>query len=179
MRIIPASQFATQAWKNGGGVTHEIARREENGALLWRLSIAEVERDGPFSLFNGLSRILTVIDGAGIDLVSSAGTLKARPLKPVAFSGDSVIDGRLVASAIRDFNVIFDGTRISADVSIGRDPVDLPLLDPPGQRGVLALSGTILLNGIAMEAGSFAFFLGGAVAPQSGSTALLVSLQAR
>jgi environmental stress-induced protein Ves len=64
MKIIPPSAFVTMPWKNGGGITHEILKQEHGGKLLWRLSIAEVASDGPFSLFPGLSRILTVIEGA-------------------------------------------------------------------------------------------------------------------
>ena len=65
--ILPTA-FTTAPWKNGGGVTHEIAKSEEDGAWLWRLSIAEVATDGPFSAFLGLSRILTVIEGEGLQL---------------------------------------------------------------------------------------------------------------
>ncbi len=77
MRIILASDFQTQPWKNGGGITHEIARKDDGNGLLWRLSIAEVASDGPFSAFTGLSRILTVIDGAGLWLDTPHGRLDA------------------------------------------------------------------------------------------------------
>ncbi|MFT3672511.1 HutD family protein [Aestuariivirga sp.] len=73
MDIIRRSQFQTVPWNNGGGITHEVAREDEDGKLHWRLSLAEVGRDGPFSLFPGLARILTVIDGVGMDLGFAAG----------------------------------------------------------------------------------------------------------
>jgi len=120
MRIILPQMFQTQAWKNGGGVTHEIAREDREGRMAWRLSIAEVAQDGPFSAFPGLSRILTVLEGAGIDLVADAGTLDARPLAPVAFSGETPIFGRLVDGPIRDFNLIFDGGLVAGSVSAHR-----------------------------------------------------------
>ena len=44
---------------------------------MWRLSIAEVDEDGPFSLFEGMARILTVIDGKGMVLESEDGVLDA------------------------------------------------------------------------------------------------------
>ena len=81
MRIILPEAFHTQPWKNGGGITHEIAREDRDGALLWRLSIAEVASDGPFSAFTGLSRILTVIEGAGLHLHTPEGRLDALPLR--------------------------------------------------------------------------------------------------
>ncbi len=90
MDIIRRSQFQTVPWNNGGGITHEVAREDQDGKLLWRLSLAEVGRDGPFSLFPGLARILTVIDGPGMDLISPRGTLvhELPLLRPVYFSGD-------------------------------------------------------------------------------------------
>ena len=118
MRIVLPQDFHTQPWKNGGGVTHEIAREDRDGALLWRLSIAEVASDGPFSTFTGLSRILTVIDGAGLYLHTPKGRLDALPLAPVAFSGDLPVQSRMIDGPIRDFNVIWDESRLSASVQL-------------------------------------------------------------
>ena len=143
MRLIAPDQFLTQPWKNGGGVTHEIARAEEDGALLWRLSIAEVATDGPFSTFPGLTRILTVIEGAGLHLHTPDSRLDALPLKPVRFSGDMPIDSRLIDGPVRDFNLIWDATRRAATVRFvsGAPPVcprvpgrdyALLVLGPPG-----------------------------------------------
>jgi len=42
MDIIRRSQFQTVPWNNGGGITHEVAREDQDGKLLWRLSLAEV-----------------------------------------------------------------------------------------------------------------------------------------
>ncbi len=59
-------------WKNGGGETVEIAVFPEGAGFKdfgWRISLASVASDGPFSAFPGIDRTLTVIDGVGIDLV--------------------------------------------------------------------------------------------------------------
>ena len=68
MKIIRFANLATAPWKNGGGVTREIARLDSDGAMVWRLSIADVAVEGPFSKFAGMQRILTVIEGAGMRL---------------------------------------------------------------------------------------------------------------
>ena len=48
---IPATSYRAMPWKNGQGITHEIAREPAAGdSFLWRLSIAEVAADGDFSL---------------------------------------------------------------------------------------------------------------------------------
>jgi environmental stress-induced protein Ves len=50
--LIPANEYRRERWKNGLGWTREIAREPADGdAWTWRLSIAEVEKDGPFSAF--------------------------------------------------------------------------------------------------------------------------------
>jgi len=131
MRLITSDQFATQAWKNGGGVTHEIARADRDGRLLWRLSIAEVTSDGPFSAFPGLTRILTVIEGAGLYLDTPDGRLDALPLAPVRFSGELPITSRLIGGPVRDFNLIWDAARLAASVST----VSGPLPDCPPSPG--------------------------------------------
>lgn len=115
-RFIHKDQFITTAWKNGGGVTHEIATDAPDWG--WRLSIAEVASDGPFSRFEGMARILTVITGAGLDLHHAGGVIAARPMQPVAFSGDLAIDCHRVAGLVHDFNVIYDPKRYVARVQV-------------------------------------------------------------
>jgi uncharacterized protein len=118
MRIIPPSEFKAMPWKNGGGITHEILKEERDGKLLWRLSIAEVASDGPFSLFPGLSRILTVIEGEGLELTAPDRVLHALPLHPAAFPGDLAITSKRIDGDVRDFNVIFDDNIVAADVTV-------------------------------------------------------------
>ena len=58
-------------WKNGGGETAEIAVSPPGAALDafdWRLSMAKVETDGPFSAFPGIDRTLAILEGEGIRL---------------------------------------------------------------------------------------------------------------
>ncbi len=109
MRVIHPDGFVTMLWKNGGGITREIARVSEDDRILWRLSMAEVASDGPFSAFPGLTRILTVIRGAGLVLRTPLGVMTAEPMQPVRFSGDLPVDCTRIAGDVTDLNVIFDG----------------------------------------------------------------------
>jgi uncharacterized protein len=118
LTIIAPEKFVTMAWKNGGGMTHEVAKHEIAGKLAWRLSIADVNSDGPFSMFNGFSRILTVIEGAGLVLSAPHLTLDAMPLQPTAFPGEWPIDCRRLNGNVRDFNVIFDAVLFEAKVDV-------------------------------------------------------------
>ena len=84
------SDYRTQPWKNGRGVTTELLHLVDpaTGATLLRLSRASVVEDGPFSLFPGIERNLTVLTGAGFRLTGTNIDLRCDPLHPVAFPGD-------------------------------------------------------------------------------------------
>ena len=94
-RILRAADYPRMPWKNGGGSTEEIARDagQDLDGFGWRLSIADIETSGGFSVFAGYQRIITVLQGAGMAL--DVDGLSSRPLlpsDPFAFSGDSQVD---------------------------------------------------------------------------------------
>jgi environmental stress-induced protein Ves len=103
--LTPA-HYVTMPWANGRGQTVELIRvNRGDGSLLWRLSMASVVEDGPFSLFPGVERNLTVIEGPGFDLVGDL-TLRADYLVPVAFPGDVALAAAGVTGPSQDFNVM-------------------------------------------------------------------------
>lgn len=98
-------------WKNGGGETTEIAVFPENAGLSdfdWRVSMAKVEEDGPFSAFAGIDRTLSVLEGAGIVLSveGAAPTPLTRDSKPHSFPADVPTSASLIDGAVFDFNVM-------------------------------------------------------------------------
>jgi uncharacterized protein len=108
MRIIRQPELTPTPWKNGGGVTREIAAHRNGAALVWRLSMADVASDGPFSIFAGMIRVLTVIEGNGMELICPSETLYADFGEPVRFDGGLKINARLFDGPLRDLNLIFD-----------------------------------------------------------------------
>lgn len=82
------ANYSQQPWKNGKGITTELWRAERNGQLLVRLSRAAVTEDGPFSVFPGIQRNLTVLSGPGFRLSGPGHDVRCNPLIPVAFPGD-------------------------------------------------------------------------------------------
>lgn len=104
---LTAADYVTQPWKNGRGVTVELWRLEVGGQLLARLSRASVVEDGPFSLFPGVERNLTVLGGPGFRLVGAELDLRCDPLVPVAFPGDvEVAAAGTGGQRSDDFNVM-------------------------------------------------------------------------
>lgn len=112
-----AADYPRMPWKNGGGSTLEIARDQGEGleGFGWRLSIADIGEAGGFSAFNGYQRIITVLEGQGMQLqVDAAVSRPLLPLDPFAFAGDSRVDCRLLGGAVRDFNLIYAPQRYAA-----------------------------------------------------------------
>jgi uncharacterized protein len=178
LHIIPAREFQTTRWKNGGGITHEIVKEQVGDQLLWRISIAEMDRDATFSPFGGFSRILTVIEGAGLDLHHPDGELHAVALKPLQFSGDLQVEGRLISGNVRNFNLIFDGIRVEADVSVhqGADTWAADA-DTKSRHVIYCISGAALIGGVPVAPGAAALFsadAGPVEIPQDGCVVLVV-----
>ena len=97
-------------WKNDGGETAEIAAAPRSDTLDgfdWRLSIARVTRDGPFSTFPAVDRTLTILDGAGLRLtIGNAIHVLTRESSPLAFPADVATESLLLDGPVTDFNVM-------------------------------------------------------------------------
>ena len=108
-RIPPSSHRRTR-WKNDGGWTTEIARSGEDD-FRWRISIAEIESDGPFSSFPGIDRDLLLLEGNGIELdIDDAPPRRlVQRFERVQFAGEAKVDCRLVAGPTRDLNLMLKG----------------------------------------------------------------------
>jgi environmental stress-induced protein Ves len=145
------------AWKNGGGTTAEIAIAPDNanianGDFLWRLSLAHIERDGPFSAFPGIDRTIMLIEGAGMTLTSRDGTPLHldRPFRPQDFPGEWSIDCRLSAGPVRDLNLMVNRSAARATwriVKIDNAHATLPAA-AGGTLLVHGLEGQIALEGV-------------------------------
>lgn len=104
--ILGLDSFRPMPWANGKGITLELLRLDGPQGLLFRLSRAQVVEDGPFSLFPGIARNLTVLTGPGFALRGAGIDLQALPLQPVDFPGDVAIRAEGVTGPSDDFNVM-------------------------------------------------------------------------
>ncbi|MBX3699457.1 MAG: HutD family protein [Dokdonella sp.] len=119
MRVIPASEQRRLRWKNDGGWTTEIARDPLAGdAFRWRISIADIERDGPFSPFPGIDRHLLLLSGNGIELdIDGAPPRRlVQRFGCVRFAGEATVDCRLLGGPTRDFNLMVQRATLRAEV---------------------------------------------------------------
>lgn len=145
MRHLTRADYRRMPWANGKGQTLEMIRVDGPDGLLWRLSMASVVEDGPFSRFPGIERNLTVISGPGFDLVGAV-SLRADPLVPVAFPGDVAISAARVTAPCEDVNLM---TARRLPLPAVRIAAQGELLSPRGLLGILAL-GPLEANGRAL-----------------------------
>jgi uncharacterized protein len=180
MKIIRASDLKEVRWKNGGGVTREIAVASARGKTIWRLSMADVALDGPFSDFTGLTRILTVIRGNGMDLISAHGKLSADLNRPVRFDGALKINSVLKDGPIQDLNLMFDPLFCEGDVVLVAGPCrQVFSADPHLLLGVVCTKGSAEIGpDMRLQPGDSALFKSGSVALKLGkdASAVLVTL---
>lgn len=142
-RLTPAD-YIRQPWKNGKGETVELSRADRNGTMLWRLSMATVAEDGPFSIFPGIDRNLTVLDGPGFRLVGDGIDLPCLPLSPVGFAGDVAVRATQTGGQVStDFNVMTARDWLLAQVEVRTAPGNLAAAD---MTAVFAL-GQAVVNG--------------------------------
>jgi uncharacterized protein len=106
-------------WKNGGGTTRHLAQDvETEGQPGWRLSLAEIDRDGPFSLFPGMRRHHVIVYGAGLTLRTRDLEITADPFCPVTFDGDTTFTAILADGPCKAVNLIFDPRLVAASLQV-------------------------------------------------------------
>lgn len=136
-------------WKNGGGVTTELAVEptsgptsgpNSDGRFLWRVSIADVVEPGPFSAFPGYDRLIAVVEGDGMRLsVDGAPPVERRRLDPAfAFPGEATVWCEPTAGPIRDVNLMLDRASATGTLTL--------LAGPAGQD---AGGDVVLVHGLA------------------------------
>jgi environmental stress-induced protein Ves len=124
-RVLTPADYRRMPWKNGGGHTTEIAAHPAGSgfaSFAWRVSVADVLQDGPFSPFPGVARTLVLLAGAGMRLTWDGESLELRtPFEPAGFSGDLLLHCCLVAGPVRDFNLMVRRGVAHGDVVVRRE----------------------------------------------------------
>lgn len=111
MRIIRREDYRRMPWKNGQGMTEEILCfpvGSDAERFDWRLSIAHVGTDGPFSLFPGVDRTIALLEGKGLllDLPEDRTVTLSGTSVPFSFPGEWPVAGRNLDGPTMDLNVM-------------------------------------------------------------------------
>lgn len=123
-RVLTPADYRSMSWKNGGGSTTEIASFPQGAGLdrfVWRVSIADIERNGPFSIFPDVDRTLVLLQGAGLTLAGVGEPLEVRAhFEPVDFAGDVALECTLNDGPVRDFNLMVRRSQARGELAIVR-----------------------------------------------------------
>jgi uncharacterized protein len=108
--ILRAADRVAVPWKNGGGLTREVAAYPPQSALDnfdWRVSLAEVRRGGPFSAFPGIDRHMAVISGRLELSISGREALSlSSDTAPLGFPGEVPVYAEPRPEPVTDLNVM-------------------------------------------------------------------------
>lgn len=155
MRIVRFAELKAVPWKNGLGVTRELAVFPEGAGMddfLWRASIADVDTASPFSTFPGIDRTIVLLEGDGFTMTLDGEREHAltEPCVPFAFGGEARVDVRLAGGATRDFNLMVRRGALRGAIEVWRGPVTRDV-----SEGVALLhltSGTATVDGTTLHA---------------------------
>jgi len=188
MKLIPADAMRRMPWKNGGGVTTEIAIAPTGATLEnfdWRISTAQVDAAGPFSRFAGVDRSLAVIAGGRLTMHRADGdaVTLAPGEAPVRFAGEVDIHATLDAP-LSDFNVMTRRSawahQAEACVLAAGERRALPRTHAGMQWLAYCVRGVLMIGAVDVSQGSAAWFDAtddaDAVVARVGSVGYLVAL---
>jgi hypothetical protein len=161
-------------WKNGSGETREIASCPSPDApFLWRASIATLSADGPFSLFPGVDRVITLLEGAPLWLRGDEVNHCLKRWQPWAFAGEWTLRSEGISGEGLDFNIMTQRGRAASRVHV------MTVAHTPGQTGVAyVLQGRWKMAGEEVETGCgihWQHVLPGAIVPLTDDATLLLA----
>jgi environmental stress-induced protein Ves len=109
--LIPFAGLSPVSWKNGGGSTTQVAIFPPDAGFDdfdWRISLATIAADGPFSQFPGVDRTLVLVEGHGftLDIDGEDRVIISDDEPMIAFHGESTVVAKLNRGPTTDFNVM-------------------------------------------------------------------------
>ncbi len=156
IHLVDSNLVAPQPWRNGGGQTRELLAWPAGGDWQLRVSVADIDRDGPFSAFPGVQRWFAVLSGAGVQLGLADGGRAVTPMSPpLAFDGAEAPGCRLLDGPTRDLNLMARQT--AGRAMMAADAWGEPLRAGARWRGVFtAVPGRLLCGDAPVAAPAFA-----------------------
>ncbi|MGE4064181.1 MAG: HutD family protein [Rhodospirillaceae bacterium] len=139
MQIVRASSYKRMPWKNGGGETTEILvspAGADFAAMDWRLSMATVAADGPFSSFPGIDRTLSVLSGTLRLEIAGASVDLMEMSPPYTFAGEAAVNGVVLRGPVTDLNVMTRRDKLKHEVR---------RIAVTGEKSVPVAAGVVLL----------------------------------
>lgn len=127
-RVRKYSTYRAMPWRNGRGVTLEIAREPARGEkFAWRLSLADIDTDSEFSAYPGYRRALALVAGKSLHLrFRGHGSRQLDPLRRGArFEGDWATHCAIPKGRCTDLSLIVRKGLATAPAVVVRAPKTL------------------------------------------------------
>jgi uncharacterized protein len=113
-QVISLADVSPQTWRNGGGETREllvcnVENSAKNSVENWRyrISVAEISANGPFSHFDSVQRHFCVLSGEGVNLqINEANHRLTKSSDALSFSGSATVDCTLIDGPTSDLNLM-------------------------------------------------------------------------
>ena len=112
--IVRLTDIVPTPWKNGGGTTRELLAWPNTAEWIVRVSVANINASGPFSVYEGVDRWFAVLSGGDVLLATPGSTprrLSASLETLHAFSGDAPTNCTALGDATQDFNIMLRRAR--------------------------------------------------------------------
>ena len=154
--LISKQQFKVMPWKNGSGVTAEIAIDPpgsdfREAQFNWRLSSARIDDENQFSKFPGYDRILTVLSGQGLILNNQ----ELGPFEIFEFQGEDGIECSLIENSVEDLGLIFKRDKYKCSIQILNVTAPMYLKLEAKTHFFLSLSQPVNVAGVELVAPDF------------------------
>lgn len=160
--ITRAADLPRVPWRNGQGLTTELAMSGPPDGFAWRVSLAEVTQSGDFSLFPGIDRTIVLVEGEGMVLHLPD---RSHPLDrdvPFTFDGALAVSCT-VGQPTRDLNLMTRRGTTTGTIEVlgaGAPGVGVPLVVPRTGTVVVVLDGRCTLDGSDLALGDVAVMTG-------------------
>ena len=150
MGAIFLREHVAMSWANGAGITYEVTRFPTSGDFDWRISLADIDNDGPFSVLEGIDRVLVLMEGNHMFLTHDDEAVRIDELVVFAFPGEIPFDCTLPAGPARDLNIMTRRGKVNASVRVvggGRHQIDAT----SGTHVIVGLRGETTLEGEVLK----------------------------
>lgn len=108
-RLLRVDARVPRRWRNGGGVTHDVAVFPSGAGVddfLWRASLATIAAAGPFSAFPGVDRALMLLTGELVIEIGGA-VERLRPGAPaLSFAGEDCVSAAPIGGPCTVLNIM-------------------------------------------------------------------------
>lgn len=154
LELLRAAARTPVPWKNGGGLTREVAVHPPGSdleAFDWRVSIADIRTAGPFSLFPGVDRCMAVISGRlSLAIDARSRVMLTAESDAVAFAGEVAVYAEPLDASVTDLNVMTRRSRCSATLT-RKSTREFPVLEPRAGTTLLVALADLIVRCAGVE----------------------------